>query len=65
MTEIRRTVRGFRRDGEGFWVAELSCGHTQHVRHSPPWFNRPWVATAIGRRAMLGRQMRCGWCEKT
>ncbi|WP_372983133.1 DUF3565 domain-containing protein, partial [Marinobacter sediminum] len=21
----------------------MSCGHFQHVRHNPPWQNRPWV----------------------
>ncbi|MFB8831117.1 DUF3565 domain-containing protein [Azotobacter sp. CWF10] len=24
-------------------MAVLSCGHTQHLRHQPPWQNRPWV----------------------
>jgi hypothetical protein len=24
-------------------VAELSCGHTQHLRHQPPWQSRAWV----------------------
>ncbi|WP_018719375.1 DUF3565 domain-containing protein [Arhodomonas aquaeolei] len=58
------TVRGFRRDAEGHWVMELACGHTQHVRHLPPWQNRPWVTTETGRRAMLGRRVDCGWCAR-
>ncbi|HVT37151.1 MAG TPA: DUF3565 domain-containing protein [Nevskiaceae bacterium] len=26
-------------------MAELECGHRQHVRHQPPGINRPWVTT--------------------
>ncbi|MHB8295114.1 MAG: DUF3565 domain-containing protein [Acidimicrobiales bacterium] len=33
---IRRIV-GFRGDAEGDWVAELSCWHSQHIRHRPPF----------------------------
>ena len=43
-----RRIAGFHRDGEGHWVAELECGHSQHVRHDPPWQNRPWVMTEQG-----------------
>ena len=41
----RRGTRllGFHQDEDGHWVAELSCGHTQHLRHQPPWQNRAWV----------------------
>ncbi|WP_435104887.1 DUF3565 domain-containing protein [Arhodomonas sp. AD133] len=61
---MQTTVRGFRRDHEGHWVMELACGHTQHVRHQPPWIRRDWVTTALGRRAMLGRVTVCGWCAR-
>jgi hypothetical protein len=27
---------GYHQDEEQNWVAELSCGHQQHVRHRPP-----------------------------
>ena len=37
------------------WVAELECGHNQHVRHNPPWTNRPWVVTPEGRARVLGQ----------
>ena len=30
----------------------------QHVRHRPPFVNRPWVASAAGREAMLGTDAR-------
>jgi hypothetical protein len=44
-------------------VAELECGHTQHVRHDPPWVNRPWVTSAEGRAGMLGFRLDCRLCD--
>ena len=49
-------------DEHGDWVAVLSCGHTQHVRHRPPWQNRPWVLDPEQRQARLGSPFGCGWC---
>src|SRR5215471_12345022 len=43
---MERGVTGFHQDEEGHWVAELECGHNQHVRHDPPWECRPWAVTA-------------------
>jgi hypothetical protein len=60
---VRRPISGFHRDDERHWVAELACGHFQHVRHNPPWVNRPWVATAEGREAALGRMLECRKCD--
>lgn len=41
-------------------VADLACGHTQHVRrHDPPWQNRPWVLTEQGRSEKLGVMLEC------
>lgn len=57
---IARTVLTFQLDEAGDWVVALACGHTRHVRHQPPWLNRPWVIT----EAMRGQKMRCGWCEQ-
>ena len=42
---MKRAITGFHQDDEGHWVADLVCGHTQHVRHNPPLSNRPWVLT--------------------
>lgn len=53
---------GFGKDEEGDWFARLSCGHTRHVRHNPPWFNRPWVETAAGRAQYLGSELNCKKC---
>jgi hypothetical protein len=44
-------------------VAELSCGHHQHVRHNPPWTNRLWVTTAEDRLSMIGRELDCKKCD--
>jgi tellurite resistance-related uncharacterized protein len=58
-----RAIRGFHRDADGAWVAELLCGHNQHVRHDPPWQNRPWVADAAARQARLGSELDCVFCN--
>jgi tellurite resistance-related uncharacterized protein len=50
-------------DEEGDWVAELDCGHTQHVRHNPPWELRPWVVSQQGRAAHIGIELACKLCE--
>ncbi len=60
---MRRPISGFHQDDEGHWVAELDCGHNQHVRHEPPWVNRPWVTSAEGRRRALGRELECRKCD--
>src|SRR5947209_3101611 len=59
-----RTILSFEQDSDGVWIATLACGHTQHVRHEPPWQNREWVTTETGRAAMIGRTLHCGWCEQ-
>ena len=57
-----RPITGFHKDSEDDWVAELECGHFQHVRHNPPWVNRTWVETQIGRDSMLGKELHCANC---
>jgi Protein of unknown function (DUF3565) len=61
-TPTLRSIVGFHRDAEDHWVAELECGHTQHVRHVPPWQNRPWVTTPEGRARFLGTRLPCPAC---
>lgn len=56
-------ITGFHADDEGHWVAELHCGHTQHMRHQPPWQMRPWVATAEGRASFIGAAIPCRPCD--
>ena len=57
-------ITGFHQDGEGHWVAELACGHNQHVRHEPPWMHRPWVLTPDGRAGRLGVKLACPKCDR-
>jgi hypothetical protein len=61
---MRRRIIGFREDSDGHWVAELECGHTQHVRHEPPWQERSWVLTPEGRAAMIGTRLDCPRCAE-
>ena len=61
---LQRAIVGFHRDEHADWVAELECGHYQHVRHQPPWQSRPWVTTSAGRAAFLGHRLRCKKCEE-
>lgn len=60
---MNRRITGFHRDEEGDWVAELECGHGQHVRHNPPWTARPWTMTSEGRASMLGHTLNCRLCN--
>lgn len=60
---MQRRIRGYHQDEECHWVAELECGHTQHVRHDPPWQVREWVTTAEGRAARLGTALACRLCD--
>jgi hypothetical protein len=61
---MRRAIIGFHRDEEDQWVAELECGHGQHVRHSPPWMVREWVTTEAGRESRLGMELECKRCDE-
>ncbi|MCD6060852.1 MAG: pressure-regulated protein [Moraxellaceae bacterium] len=58
-----RPITGYHLDEEGHWVAELDCGHNQHVRHNPPWTVRPWVTTPEGRAQRLGATLACRKCD--
>jgi Protein of unknown function (DUF3565) len=62
---MQRAVIGFYQDEERHWVAKLQCGHTQHVRHDPPWMVREWVVTEEGRAERIGRLMECKLCEES
>lgn len=57
-------ITGFHPDEEHQWIADLVCGHTQHVRHDPPWQSRPWTQTAEGRASMLGQMLNCKKCDE-
>ena len=59
-----RAIVGFHQDDERHWVADLECGHSQHVRHDPPWQVRPWVVTVEGRRERIGSTLECRLCDE-
>ena len=59
---VDRRIVAFHQDEEAHWVADLECGHTQHVRHEPPLSTRPWVTTPEGREEFLGVMLRCLTC---
>ncbi|MGH9086984.1 MAG: DUF3565 domain-containing protein [Acidimicrobiales bacterium] len=59
-----RPITGYHRDEAGDWVAELGCGHGQHVRHKPPFQLREWVLAAEGRQSRLGTPLDCPRCDR-
>lgn len=61
---MKQPITGYHKDEEDHWVAQLACGHNQHVRHQPPWINRPWVKSHEGRRSMLGFEVNCVKCDE-
>jgi hypothetical protein len=61
---LRRAIVGYHRDEEGHWVADLECGHPQHIRHQPPWTERPWVLTPEGRASRIGTELDCKRCNE-
>jgi hypothetical protein len=60
---LKRRIVAFHQDESKHWVADLECGHSQHVRHDPPWTLRPWVLTEEGRRAHLELELLCVNCQ--
>lgn len=61
---MKQAIIDFHLDEEGHWVADLACGHTQHVRHDPPWQNRQWVTSPEGRSQKLGFELECVECDR-
>ena len=62
---VPRRIVGFHQDEAGHWVAELECGHGQHVRHDPPWQVRPWVVSSEGRAKYIGIELSCVRCAES
>ncbi|HVT10186.1 MAG TPA: cupin domain-containing protein [Polyangia bacterium] len=60
---MRTSIAGFRQDPAGDWIADLACGHRQHVRHRPPWQLRPWIDDPAARAARVGAPIDCPLCE--
>ncbi|USD43634.1 DUF3565 domain-containing protein [Vibrio sp. SCSIO 43135] len=60
---MKQPIIGYHLDELQDWVAELRCGHFQHVRHQPPFICQPWVVSQQGRSSMLGFELECKKCE--
>jgi tellurite methyltransferase len=60
---MRRPIASFEQDNEGDWIALLTCGHRQHVRHRPPFVIRTWVTSPLGRANMIGTLLNCRYCD--
>lgn len=60
---MKQPISGYHKDEHDDWVAELECGHYQHVRHNPPWALRPWVTTKKGRDSRIGHSLKCKKCN--
>lgn len=61
---MNQPIVGYHLDDIGDWVADLACGHGQHVRHQPPFFSRPWVLTQEGRAQQVGQILACKKCDE-
>ncbi len=61
---IPRKIVGFHTDQSFDWVADLECGHQQHVRHNPPWTTRHWVTSPLGRAEHIGHELPCSLCTE-
>lgn len=61
---VKRVISGYHRDNEGDWVADLSCGHGQHIRHRPPFQLREWVLDPGTRDARVGTPLICTLCDR-
>jgi len=64
MAVVIRTIVGFRQDDVGDWIADLACLHSQHVRHQPPFRDRPWVLDPSARAARIGSDLDCPLCDR-
>ena len=58
-----RPITYFVQDEIGDFIAYLSCGHRQHVRHNPPLTDYPWVQTEEGRAGKIGEKLDCIFCD--
>lgn len=61
---MNQPIVGYHLDDVGDWVADLACGHGQHVRHQPPFFSRLWVLTQEGRAQQVGQILACKKCDE-
>jgi len=60
---MQRKIIGLHQDEAQDWVVDLACGQQQHVRHAPPWLNRPWGVSPEGRQSRFGSSLDCKHCN--
>ncbi len=60
---MRRAIVAYHLDEEQHWVGDLACGHSQHLRHNPPFTERAWVTGERTRASMLGHPLDCKLCD--
>lgn len=61
---MQQKIINFYQDELNDWVAYLMCGHSQHVRHKPPWQNRAWVVSKTSRAEKIGVLLDCLVCDE-
>lgn len=61
---MQRTILSFYKNERDHWTARLDCGHTQTVRHNPPWVNRRWILREETRRQRIGTSLNCKSCDE-
>lgn len=61
---MKQKIVGFHLDSENHWVANLACGHKQHVRHDPPMVERQWVLSEDERQKRIGTSLNCKRCDE-
>ena len=61
---MNQVIVGFRQDDGGTWIADLGCGHSQHIRHEPPFKLAPWVLDEQGRASRVGLPLDCRLCDQ-
>jgi hypothetical protein len=61
---VEQVITHWEQDEQGDWIAHLACGHRQHVRHNPPFQERPWVLTESSRERWVGRPLECRLCDE-
>jgi len=59
---MKTKITGFHLDEYEHWIADLSCGHSRHFRHDPPWQKREWVTSPQGRNTYIGFELDCKTC---
>ena len=61
---MQQKIIDFEQDQHQDWCVKLSCGHYQHMRHHPPWQNRPWVISQETRQTKIGLELDCLLCDE-